>query len=195
MFERIFGLTNEEAVPLIVQKQLPAEEIALWSSEKETTYRSILSQAFPSMDGANELIERLYTAGFALGVASSGPRENMDLVISALPCGDRISATVADGDVVRGKPDPAVFLRAAGLLGVWPCACAVVEDSVHGLLAARRAGMSAIGLVGTAPADVLREYAHVVVGSLRAVVVDGVRHLIDQNRRSSRWQQEPLTDT
>lgn len=46
-----------------------------------------------------------------------------------------------------GKPDPAVFLHAARRLGVDPAGCAVVEDSVNGILAATRAGMSAIGFI------------------------------------------------
>ena len=43
------------------------------------------------------------------------------------------------------QPHPEVFLRCAELLGVAPSRCAVIEDSVNGVLAARAAGMSPIG--------------------------------------------------
>ena len=50
--------------------------------------------------------------------------------------------------VSKAKPDPAIFLHAAEGLGVDPGRCLVVEDSVNGVLAAKRAGMIAVGFVG-----------------------------------------------
>lgn len=52
-------------------------------------------------------------------------------------------------DVARGKPEPDVFLYAAARMGVAPADCVVVEDSITGITAARRAGMPVYGLVGT----------------------------------------------
>jgi HAD superfamily hydrolase (TIGR01509 family) len=52
--------------------------------------------------------------------------------------------------VAVGKPDPAVFLHSARGLGCAPERCVVVEDSVNGVIAAKRAGMTAIGFVGGA---------------------------------------------
>ena len=50
--------------------------------------------------------------------------------------------------VARGKPAPDVFLYAASQMGADPSGCVVIEDSVPGVTAARRAGMRAIGFVG-----------------------------------------------
>jgi HAD superfamily hydrolase (TIGR01509 family) len=50
--------------------------------------------------------------------------------------------------VERGKPAPDLFLFAAQKFGVLPDACLVVEDSVHGVTAARAAGMEVIGFCG-----------------------------------------------
>ena len=47
-------------------------------------------------------------------------------------------------DVQRGKPEPDIYLRAAHVLRVEPARCIVLEDSVEGLTAAARAGMTAI---------------------------------------------------
>ena len=51
---------------------------------------------------------------------------------------------VGSDDVTHGKPDPEPFLRAAGLLGVRPERCLVLEDSRAGLEAAAAAGMAAL---------------------------------------------------
>jgi beta-phosphoglucomutase-like phosphatase (HAD superfamily) len=50
--------------------------------------------------------------------------------------------------VARGKPAPDVFLHAAAQMGHDPADCLVIEDSVPGVEAARRAGMRVIGFTG-----------------------------------------------
>ena len=50
--------------------------------------------------------------------------------------------------VARGKPAPDVFLYAASQMGADPAHCLVVEDSIAGVTAARRAGMRVIGFAG-----------------------------------------------
>ncbi|MEM9742320.1 MAG: HAD family phosphatase [Pseudomonadota bacterium] len=59
--------------------------------------------------------------------------------------------------VERGKPAPDLFLLAADRLGVAPHRCVVVEDSVHGIRAARAAGMLAFGFTGGSHADTALE--------------------------------------
>ncbi|BCT92473.1 2-deoxyglucose-6-phosphatase [Lysobacter helvus] len=52
----------------------------------------------------------------------------------------------------RGKPDPAVFLSAARMLGIVPGDCVVFEDSVNGVIAAKAAGMRCIAVPEAAQA-------------------------------------------
>ena len=55
--------------------------------------------------------------------------------------------------VKRGKPAPDVFLYAASQMGVDPAECLVIEDSVAGTTAARRAGMDVVGFTGGSHVD------------------------------------------
>jgi len=50
--------------------------------------------------------------------------------------------------VARGKPAPDLFLFAAERLNVSPANCLVVEDSVHGIMAAQAAGLEVVGFCG-----------------------------------------------
>ena len=50
--------------------------------------------------------------------------------------------------VAKGKPEPDLFLHAAGQMGVAPEACLVIEDSAPGIEAARRAGMTVFAFTG-----------------------------------------------
>jgi len=134
---------------------------------KEWLFREIISQNFPAMPGAVELIESLVRAGFRLAVGSSGPTENVELAIERLGIGSLLSGVVTGHDVKRGKPDPQVFLIAAERLNVPHRRCVVVEDAPVGVEAAHRGGMRAIALASTGrTVEQLRE-ADVVVKSLR----------------------------
>ncbi|MGM0982318.1 MAG: HAD family hydrolase [Pseudomonadota bacterium] len=58
------------------------------------------------------------------------------------------SAVFTADQVVRPKPDPALYRLAAATLGTTPAHCLVVEDSVSGVTAAHGAGMTVIGFTG-----------------------------------------------
>jgi len=178
-FAATFGMRNEDLMHLLWGDAVPEDEVAAWSAWKEATYRRLLRADFPAMDGARELIDALRAAGFRLAVGSSGPPENVAVCLEGLGRAEAFDATVDGSQVRRGKPDPEVFLRAAERLGVPPGRCAVVEDSVPGLVAARRAGMVAVGLVGTAPREALAPHADLVVASLRDLSPERLAALID----------------
>ncbi|GGY76369.1 hydrolase [Streptomyces omiyaensis] len=93
---------------------------------------------------------------------------------------ERLLTTVVDGEGaaglgLAGKPDPALFLHAAHVLGVRPRHCAVVEDALAGVLAGRRGGFGLVVGVDRTPdrhtTDALREHgAHLVVTDLMECV-------------------------
>ncbi len=75
-------------------------------------------------------------------VASNGPQEKMRLTLGSAGLLDRFDGRIFSAyDVERGKPEPDLFLHAAERMGAAPERSAVIEDSVHGVMAARRAGM------------------------------------------------------
>lgn len=57
-------------------------------------------------------------------------------------------AVFSASQVKRGKPAPDVFLYAASQMGADPADCLVIEDTVAGVTAARRAGMRVLGFAG-----------------------------------------------
>ncbi len=98
------------------------------------------------MDGALACLLGLAGEGYRLALASSARRVQVELVVAKLGLGRLFSTLVSLDDVERGKPEPDLFLEAARRLDVDPARCLVVEDSVHGVEAARRAGMVAVAL-------------------------------------------------
>jgi beta-phosphoglucomutase len=97
------------------------------------------------LPGARALIEDLHRAGIPLQLASSASRETIDRVFKRFELYSYFDNLVSGEDFPRSKPDPAIFLHAAGLAGVAPQHCLVIEDSANGVTAAKAAGMACIG--------------------------------------------------
>jgi beta-phosphoglucomutase len=180
-FAATFGRTSQDIIRQLWGEHLPpGTDIAALDDLKEAAYRDILRERFPAMDGAGELLASLHKAGFRLAVGSSGPPENVELVIQQLHAERLFQASVNGKQVTHGKPHPEVFLTAAEKLGLAARQCAVVEDAPAGIEAARRAGMAAIALTGTAPPEVLALRAHLVVDSLRDLSPRRIAQLIEE---------------
>ena len=80
-------------------------------------------------------------------IASSSSADRLALCLEVLGLARDFGPHVYSADLVaRGKPDPGIFLLAAGRLNIPPAHCIVIEDSPGGIRAARAAGMTAIGL-------------------------------------------------
>jgi beta-phosphoglucomutase len=181
-FAADFGRTSRDILRRTLGDDLTDERVKDLDGRKEAAYREILRDAFPAMDGAAELLQSLAEDGFRLAIGSSGPPENVALVLEQLAGAEHFAATVTGADVTRGKPDPQVFLIAAERLGVPPAACAVVEDAVHGITAAQRAGMATIALTGTLQRSELSA-ADAIVDSLRQLSPERIRALIESRGR------------
>lgn len=89
-------------------------------------------------------------------VASSGHPDKIHFSLAHVGLDRHFDILCSAVEVAAGKPAPDLFLLAAERLGVEPQRCAVVEDSVFGIEAARRAGMRAIGFTSSHPATDLR---------------------------------------
>jgi HAD superfamily hydrolase (TIGR01509 family) len=99
----------------------------------------------PLIAGAEQAVARL-AKRWPLALASSSNRELIDLVLEGSGLDRYFEASVSSEEVARGKPAPDVFVEAARRLGVAPTACAAVEDSENGILAAKAAGMRTIAV-------------------------------------------------
>lgn len=85
-------------------------------------------------------LSRLKASSYRLAVASNSVRRSIDLMMEKSALSPYLSATVSNQDVVRGKPDPEIYLKTFGLLGVAPTEALIVEDNPHGIAAARASG-------------------------------------------------------
>lgn len=117
--------------------------------------------------GVESLVRDL-AADRPLAICSGAPRDEIEAVLATTRLRDCFTRVVTAADVPAGKPDPAIFLRAAELLGLPPQGCLVIEDSPRGVEAARAAGMRCVALTNSSPAGDLQR-ADRIVKSLEQV--------------------------
>lgn len=181
-FAVTFGRTSREViVDTFRMTTLSEAQIKELDEHKEALYREIVAESFPAMDGAAELLDGLAAAGFRLAIGSSGPPPNVDVVVDQLRRRHLFGRIVTGKDVVRGKPDPEVFLLGAAGLALPPHRCVVIEDAVPGIQAAHRAGMKGVGFASTGRRAADLAFADLVIHSLRELSPERLRDLILSN--------------
>lgn len=115
----------------------------------------IAAGALPLRPGVKRLVDEAISAGLRIAVCStSSERAVRSLVDVMLGAARAAKITVFAGDVVpKKKPDPAIYLLAAGTLALEPRRCVVIEDSHIGLMAAKAAAMHCIVTMSSYTAD------------------------------------------
>lgn len=152
-----FGMGNDDIMRLILPEEvIRAKGLKALADEKEAIYREIYAPTIEPLPGLVDLLGRLRKAGIRCAVGSSGGRENVEFVLERCGIADCFDATVNGDMVTRCKPDPEIYLTAAGKLELPPAACLVFEDAKAGIRAARSAGIGRIvGVATTLPREAL----------------------------------------
>lgn len=128
--------------------------------------------------GTVELIDALLAAQFQLILASSASHKNIDLVLEKFNITNRFLHRVSGTEFPKSKPHPAIFLRAAELAQARTEECLVIEDSKHGVTAAKAANMKCIGHQNPNSGQQDLTQADHVVHGMTEITVDLVERLL-----------------
>jgi HAD superfamily hydrolase (TIGR01509 family) len=139
--------------------------IAALALEKDMLYREMYGPHRRAIEGFEHLVTGARGTA-SLAVATSAPPLNIVFTLDELDLRRHFDAVVGAADVARGKPHPDVFLKAAEQLRRRnPADCIVFEDAPMGVEAARRAGMRAVVITTTLPAEAFAEFDNVIASS------------------------------
>lgn len=155
-FKKGFGKRNQLIIPSILKWTDDPSEIERLGDRKEVLYRRIVERTgIQPLPGVKAFVESLLENDVPFAVGSSTPRENIEAVMRGAGIENLFTKIVAAADVVNGKPDPEVFLKAAKAIGVDPRRCIVFEDSTSGIEAGVAGGMTVVALATTHSKDYL----------------------------------------
>lgn len=146
-FLATFGQRNDSILRQWLGEKATPERIERIGDAKEALYRQhVREQGIKPLPGVAHWLQQLQQQDWLQAIASAAPRANIETILEVLLATHVFQAIVSAEDVQKGKPNPDVFLVAARKLGVVPEHCIVVEDALHGIEAARAAGMRSIGV-------------------------------------------------
>lgn len=165
-------------------KPLAGEKLAELITRKASYIEPVMRAQLRLMPGAAEFI-RLSAEHYPLAVASGALRHEIELVLKYGGVRDCFQIIVSAEDVERGKPDPESFLKALALINergglmISPGECLVIEDSIHGIHAARLAKMRCLAVTNSYPKEKLAE-ADRVVSSLAGLSPEQMKLLFER---------------
>lgn len=110
----------------------------VWASAYPCDYRKLLNP------GVSETLVGLKERGVRVALASSSPLNNIEEVLDTCGIRDHFAFLVSGEQFKRSKPDPDIYLHAIDRLGLPADCCCCVEDSLYGITAGKRAGLTVI---------------------------------------------------
>jgi beta-phosphoglucomutase family hydrolase len=174
--KHIFGRTNNDALTFLFNENLTRNQLLEYTEHKENIYRSIYADDIQPVQGLISFLVALRQNSILTAVATSAPKSNLDFVMSKLSIEGYFDILVDSDAIVRGKPDPEIYLKTASLLNKEPRHCIVFEDSLSGIQAAKRAGMRVVGLSTTHSADEL-DAANMVISNFEEMGLEKLSQL------------------
>lgn len=147
--EQLKGVSRTRSLEKILEwgnKTLVDDKFMELMARKNDDYLSYINNMDESeiLPDVNKILIYLakHEQPIALGSASKNARE----ILKKVKLINQFDAIIDGNDVIKAKPDPEVFLKAASAISTPPEYCIVFEDSVAGIKAANKANMTSIGI-------------------------------------------------
>ena len=155
-YSDIIGTSLKFSLQYYLDKfHLSTSDIQHLAELKEKAYYEMATNRLSSFPHCEEFIQLLLQNDFLLCVASSGSLKKIHFSLDTVSLSKYFSIIISAVEVRHGKPAPDLYYLAARKLNVDPSSCLVIEDSVNGICAARKAGMSVAAFPGTFQKDLL----------------------------------------
>ncbi len=106
----------------------------------------LISEKGQLMAGVAKILNHFKMLGLPMAIASSSHLCLIETVVDTLNIRSHFDLLYSAEFETHGKPHPAVFIGTANKIGVAPRKCLVFEDSLHGVIAAKAAGMQVIAI-------------------------------------------------
>jgi len=144
---RFSGLSHDR-IRELVEEELGHAVPDGFDDERYAAFRARMDMDLKMIEGAHDVLDAI---DYPRCICSNSQADYLRTYLSKFDLFDRFRPYVFSARDVRDgktKPEPDVFLHAADEFEADPGACCVIEDSAHGVTAAKAAGMRVIGFTG-----------------------------------------------
>jgi HAD superfamily hydrolase (TIGR01509 family) len=144
--------------------------LAQLMAEREQVFRQIAPGRLRPFPGLTQVMAILKARRIQTALASSAETTVVLANLAIAGIDPTLFDVIVDSSLIpHKKPAPDIFLQAATDLGLSPATCVVVEDSVPGIQAGKRAGMRVVAVATSLPRAQLIE-ADVVADSIEDLI-------------------------
>lgn len=169
---KYYGQTFNEIIRQLTNKSSVDKDVIETVRLKGEFYKATKGAYIKILGGALDIIAALRDKKISMAIASSSGREIIEDALNKMGTADSISVIVSADDITHSKPNPEAFLKAAKKLKVPPNECLVFEDSLHGIAAAKTAGMKCIAVAtgGTSKEELKKLNPDILVDNLMDIL-------------------------
>ena len=171
--DKLFALTMAEGADYLNRTYGLQREIPRIVAEINAIVEEFYFREAPLKPGAMELLNQMRTAGMKLSVATSTDLHLIEGAFRRLGIREYFSEIFTCSQVGAGKDKPLIYEMAAQAMGTAPVETCVLEDALHALETAKRAGFFTIGIydeVSAARQEALRKEADLYGKSLNEIL-------------------------
>lgn len=117
--------------------------------EKEITFRRLYQPHLKEIEGVSSFLDYLKAQKKSLHLSTMGDQNNIDFTLEGIGITEYFKTITGGLEVLKGKPDPEIFLKSMEKAGAKPQSSLVFEDSGGGIRSAKTAGIRVIGIAST----------------------------------------------
>jgi len=174
-FDASFGRNNHASLSIYLEHKVDKafeDEIV---KIKEDYFRETAPRESELVPGVISWFEDAKEMGLPQAIASSAPMENITVLLSSFELTSYFDQIIS-GEHMPAKPHPDVFLEAAKSLNQSPTRCCAIEDSAHGVQAAKSAQMRCVAVTTSVSSDQL-SLADLVLEDFTLPLGDALRRI------------------
>lgn len=167
VLEQITGTSMKENLAFFSEQIIGDLPAGFESDFRKRSYEAF-KKDIKSVPGITELLEMIKVPA---GVASSGPGEKIRLNLTKTNLIQFFGGNIFSSyDIGSWKPEPQIYLHAATKMGFTPAECAVIEDSLPGIQAAKAGGFDVFGFATEKNKTVFEEEGAIVFTKISDLV-------------------------
>lgn len=131
------------------------------------------------VENFQEFMLTLYNKGYPMALASSNNKKAVNAIVKKFSLDKYLKFFISGEEVIKGKPDPEIFLTVAEKMKIEPSDCLVIEDAKNGVRAAKAAGMKCIGFQNNNSNTQDLSEADLIVNSFNELDINILKNLFD----------------
>ncbi|MEO7048283.1 MAG: HAD family phosphatase [Ferruginibacter sp.] len=166
-FERFAGVPDSVIAEEIIRTFGPVKSSKELIQQKNLKYSRYIQLEIKQIP---ELTDAMKSLGqYKLGLVTASNKAEANMITHKMGIEYLFDTIVGGDEVTNNKPDPDIYLKAAGALNIDPALCIAVEDSYFGVQSAKNAGLFVIGIANSLSHSGLTETDHICKNTFEAI--------------------------